>query len=60
MLEQGPEGELWLTIYNYRGPAKRFWDYASLRGAFWRGNLRAGYVVEVAERGDVPVGRGVP
>ena len=60
VLEQGPEGELWLTIYNYRGPAKRFWDYASLRGAFWRGNLRAGYVIEVAERGGVPVGGGVP
>jgi hypothetical protein len=50
LLERGPDGELWLTIYNYRGPAKRFWDYASLRGAFWRGNLRAGYLIEVAER----------
>jgi hypothetical protein len=50
LLERGPAGELWLTAYNYRGPAKRFWDYASLRGAFWRGNLRAGYVLEAAGR----------
>jgi hypothetical protein len=51
VLERGPQGELWLSVFNYRGPAKRFWDYASLRGAFWRGNLRAGFVLEVAERG---------
>jgi hypothetical protein len=50
VLERGPDGELWLTAHNYQGPAKRFWDYASLRGAFWRGNLRAGYVLEAAER----------
>lgn len=49
-LERGPLGELWLAIYNYQGAAIRFWEYASLRGAFWRGNLRAGFVVEVAER----------
>jgi hypothetical protein len=53
-LERGPQGELWLTIPNYQGAAKRFWDYASLRGAFWRGNLRAGYLVEVAERAAFP------
>lgn len=49
-LERGPLGELWLSIYNYDGAAIRFWDYASLKGAFWRGNLRAGFVVEVAEK----------
>ncbi len=48
--ERGPLGELWLAIYNYRGAKKRFWEYASLGGAFWRGNLRAGFIVEVAER----------
>jgi hypothetical protein len=53
-LERGPEGELWLTAYNYRGPAKRFWEYASLGGAFWRGNLRAGFVIEVADRDAFP------
>jgi hypothetical protein len=51
-LERGPLGELWLSIYNYHGPPKRFWDYASLGGAFWQGNLRAGFVVEVAQRAD--------
>ncbi len=51
-LEKGPQGELWLAIYNYQGAAIRFWDYASLKGAFWRGNLRAGFVVEVAERSE--------
>ena len=50
LLECGPLDELWLVIYNYRGAKKRFWEYASLGGAFWRGNLRAGFVVEVAER----------
>jgi hypothetical protein len=54
LLERGPQGELWLTLYNYRGPAKRFWDYASLRGAFWRGNIRAGFIVEVSERNAFP------
>jgi hypothetical protein len=54
VLERGPDGELWLTITNYRGAPKRFWDYASLRGAFWRGNLRAGYVLEVIDRADTP------
>jgi hypothetical protein len=53
-LELGPQGELWLTIYNYRGPAKRFWDYASLKGAFWHGNIRAGFIVEVADRNQYP------
>jgi hypothetical protein len=53
-LERGPEGDLWLTAHNYRGPAKRFWEYASLGGAFWRGNLRAGFVIEVADRGAFP------
>ena len=51
-LEQGPLGELWLAIYNYQGAAIRFWDFASLKGAFWRGNVRAGFVIEVAERSE--------
>ncbi len=54
LLERGPLGELWLTTYNYKGPAKRFWDYASLKGPFWQGNLKAGYVVEVADRDEFP------
>ncbi|NIV35810.1 MAG: hypothetical protein GWN58_42095, partial [Anaerolineae bacterium] len=43
-----------MTTYNYKGPAKRFWDYASLKGPFWQGNLKAGYVVEVADRDEFP------
>jgi hypothetical protein len=54
VLERGPEDELWLTIYNYRGPPKFFWEYASLGGAFWNGNIRAGYIVEIAERYEYP------
>jgi len=50
LFERGPLGELFLSIYNYRGVEKRFWEYASLGGAYWRGNLRAGFIVEVAER----------
>jgi hypothetical protein len=50
LFERGPLGELFLSVYNYRGVAKRFWDYASLGGAYWGGNLRAGFIIEVAER----------
>lgn len=50
LFERGPLGELFLSIYNYHGEEKRFWDYASLGGAYWRGNLRAGFIVEVVER----------
>jgi hypothetical protein len=52
LLERGPIGELWLTIHNYRGVSKRFWEYASLTGAYWRGNLKAGFIVEVVQRSD--------
>lgn len=54
MLERGPLGEVWLTIYNYRGERKRFWDYDALGGPYWQGNLKAGFVVEVAERTEYP------
>ena len=54
LLERGPGNELWLTMYNYRGAPKRFWDYASLHGAFWHGNLKAGFVTEVVERSLYP------
>lgn len=53
-LERGPLGELWLSISNYRGTAKRFWEYASLGGAFWHGNIKAGFIVEVAGRREYP------
>lgn len=44
-------GELVLSIYNYyQGEAKSFWEYASLSGAFYRQNIRAGFIVEVGDR----------
>ncbi len=50
-------GELVLSIYNYyQGEPKRFWEYASLDGPFYHGNIRAGFIIEVgdqAEYGDV-------
>jgi hypothetical protein len=46
------DGLLTLDIYNYRGPAKTFWEYASLGGAFYKGNVRSAFIIEVAERGD--------
>jgi hypothetical protein len=41
-----------LDIYNYRGPEKSFWEYQSLSGAFYKGNVRNAFVLEVAGRGD--------
>ncbi len=44
------KGELLtLDIYNYRGPAKSFWEYRSLSGAFFKGNVRNGLILEAAE-----------
>ena len=45
-------GVLTLDMYNYRGPAKMFWEYASLGGAFYKGNVRSAFIIEVAERGE--------
>jgi hypothetical protein len=45
-------GVLTLDIYNYRGPAKTFWEYASLGGAFFKGNVRNAFIIEVAERAE--------
>jgi hypothetical protein len=50
LIEQGPLGEMFLSIYNYQGPKKRFWEYASLDGAYWNRNIRAGFIVEVGEK----------
>jgi hypothetical protein len=51
VLERRP-GELVLSIHNYLGPSKNFWEYRTLSGPFYRGNVRNGIVVEVASRGD--------
>ncbi|MCL6540419.1 MAG: hypothetical protein K6T87_07515 [Roseiflexus sp.] len=46
-------GELVLSIYNYyQGEPKRFWEYASLSGPFYRQNIRAGFILEVGERAE--------
>lgn len=45
------EGErLSLDIYNYRAPAKWWWEYRSLSGPFYKGNVRNAVIIEVAER----------
>jgi hypothetical protein len=47
-------GELALSIHNYSGPSKNFWEYRTLSGPFFKGNVRNGLVIEVASRGDYP------
>jgi hypothetical protein len=47
------EGErLSLDIYNYRGPAKTFWEHRSQSGPFFKGNVRNAAIIEVAESAD--------
>jgi hypothetical protein len=49
------DGEhLALDVYNYRGPAKAWWEYRSLSGPFYKGNVRNAVIIEVAERGEYP------
>jgi hypothetical protein len=47
-------GELALSIFNYSEPSKNFWQYRTLSGPFFRGNVRNGLVLEVASRDDYP------
>jgi hypothetical protein len=43
--------ELVLSIANYHdGEAHVFWEYATLAGPFYQRNIRAGFIIEVAER----------
>jgi hypothetical protein len=46
------DGDLVLSIVIYEGPPKRFWEYSSLSGHFYRGNIESGLVVEVASRSE--------
>jgi hypothetical protein len=39
-----------LSIYNYRGPAKVFWEYRTLAGPFFKGNVCNGFALRVARR----------
>jgi hypothetical protein len=41
-----------ISIINYEGPAKVFWEYRSLGGPFWKGNVRNGFVLWIASRGE--------
>lgn len=43
------DGHLALEMYNYRGPAKTFWELAH-PGSFYRGQPRCGFYAELAER----------
>jgi hypothetical protein len=43
------EGMLMLDMYNYRGPAKSFWEHRSQAGPFYHGNVRNAFVLEIAE-----------
>ncbi|HEY8173930.1 MAG TPA: hypothetical protein VIH21_12660, partial [Dehalococcoidia bacterium] len=36
----------------YQGPAKTFWEYRSHSGAFFKGNVRNAFVIEVAAHDD--------
>ncbi|HET6615421.1 MAG TPA: hypothetical protein VFH62_06000, partial [Dehalococcoidia bacterium] len=40
-------------VYNYRGPAKSFWEHRSQGGPFYKGNVRNAVVVEVDGRSEV-------
>ena len=50
------QGDLVLELYNYRGPAKAFWDLG-WPGAFFRGRPQCGIYLEVAERKEYADGR---
>lgn len=41
-----------VSIVNYEGPAKVFWEYRSLSGPFWKGNVRNGFALWMAPRSD--------
>lgn len=39
-----------VSVFNYRGPAKQFWEYRTLSGPFFKGNVRNGIALHVAPR----------
>ena len=44
--------ELVASIVNYEGSPKVFWEYRSLAGPFFKGNVKNGFALWVAPRGD--------
>lgn len=47
------DGHLCLEIYNYKGPAKTFWEMAH-PGSFYQGQPQCGFYAEVAEASEWP------
>jgi hypothetical protein len=43
-----------LSIFNYRGPPALFWEYRSLGGPFYKGNVRNGFALTAAPRNEFP------
>lgn len=48
------DGDLVLSTVIYEGQPKRFWEYSSLGGPFYRGNIECGLALEVAARDEFP------
>jgi hypothetical protein len=49
----GREGDLLtLDMYNYRGPPMSSWEYRSQAGAFYKGNVRSAFIIEMAARSE--------
>ena len=44
--------ELVVSTVNYEGPPKVFWEYRSLAGPFFKGNVKNGFALWVASRSD--------
>ncbi|MFB0523584.1 MAG: hypothetical protein ACETV1_07500 [Candidatus Bathyarchaeia archaeon] len=48
-LNENHYGDLVLSIYNYKGDDKSFWEYGSPKSAFYKGNIKAGFIFEVGD-----------
>ena len=52
-LTEDADGHLMLSIYNYRGPKRSFWEYRWTR-PFFHANFKAGFVIEVGSPAEFP------
>jgi hypothetical protein len=41
-----------ISLVNYEGASKVFWEYSSLAGPFWKGNVRNGFALWIAAWGE--------
>jgi hypothetical protein len=41
-----------VSIVNYEGPTKVFWEYRTLSGPFWKGNVKNGFALWIASHGE--------